>query len=170
MISVTGEVRGVTELQANLIEQQQRTCRSRRGVPRGLIVVGRGSGARTDRRGCQPARRSEQAVHRLHARWRFHGSGGDSVVTVEGDRVSDDGDAVRRWAVDGHGIAYKSWLDVCSDVGAGRLLALLPAWRGETAPLNLVCADRRLLSPAVQALREHLADCCAQLPPPPEAR
>jgi DNA-binding transcriptional LysR family regulator len=103
----------------------------------------------------------------LHARWRFHGAGGDSVVAVEGDRVSDDGDAVRRWAVDGHGIAYKSWLDICADVGAGRLVALLPEWRGEAAPLNLVCADRRLLSPAVQALREHLSACCAQLPPPP---
>lgn len=103
----------------------------------------------------------------LHARWRFHGAGGDSLVAVEGDRVSDDGDAVRRWAVDGHGIAYKSWLDICADVGAGRLIALLPQWRGEAAPLNLVCADRRLLSPAVQALREHLAGCCALLPLPP---
>lgn len=103
----------------------------------------------------------------LHARWRFHGAGGDCVVTVDGDRVSDDGDAVRRWAVAGRGLAYKSWLDVCADVAAGRLQALLPDWRGEAAPLHLICADRRLLSPAVQALREFLAARCAQLPPPP---
>lgn len=103
----------------------------------------------------------------LHARWRFHGSGGDSVVAVDGDRVSDDGDAVRRWAVAGRGIAYKSWLDVADDVTAGRLEVLLPDWRGERAPLNLICADRRLLSPAVQALREFLTERCAALPPPP---
>ncbi|WP_257387001.1 LysR family transcriptional regulator [Tahibacter caeni] len=103
----------------------------------------------------------------LHARWRFHGAHGDSVVTVEGDRVSDDGEAVRRWAVAGHGIAYKSWLDVHADVQAGRLETLLPHWRGESAPLNLICADRRLLSPAVQALREFLAARCAELRPPP---
>jgi DNA-binding transcriptional LysR family regulator len=103
----------------------------------------------------------------LHARWRFHGAHGDSVVTVDGDRISDDGEAVRRWAVAGHGIAYKSWLDACADVQAGRLELLLPHWRGESAPLNLICADRRLLSPAVQALREFLAARCAELPPPP---
>lgn len=105
----------------------------------------------------------------LHARWRFHGAAGDSVVVVDGDRVSDDGDAVRRWAVAGRGIAYKSWLDVCGDVQAGRLEVLLREWRGESAPLNLICADRRLLSPAVHALREFLVTRCAQMPPPPDA-
>lgn len=103
----------------------------------------------------------------LHARWRFHGAGGDCLVTVDGDRISDDGDAVRRWAVAGRGLAYKSWLDICADVAAGRLEVLLPDWRGEAAPLHLICADRRLLSPAVQALREFLAARCAQLPSPP---
>lgn len=103
----------------------------------------------------------------LHARWRFHRSSGDSVVAVDGDRVSDDGDAVRRWAVAGRGIAYKSWLDVSDDVAAGRLEVLLLDWRGERAPLHLICADRRLLSPAVHALREFLTGHCAALPPPP---
>ena len=103
----------------------------------------------------------------LHARWRFHGAHGDSVVTVDGDRISDDGEAVRRWAAAGHGIAYKSWLDIYADVQDGRLEPLLPQWRGESAPLNLICADRRLLSPAVQALREFLVARCAELPPPP---
>ncbi len=103
----------------------------------------------------------------VHARWRFHGASGDSVIGVDGDRVSDDGDAVRLWAVAGHGIAYKSWLDVCADVQAGHLEVLLPEWRGEAAPLNLICADRRLLSPAVRALREFLTERCATLPPPP---
>ena len=103
----------------------------------------------------------------LHARWRFHGAGGDCLVTVDGDRISDDSDAVRRWAVAGRGLAYKSWLDICADVAAGRLEVLLPDWRGEAAPLHLIWADRRLLSPAVQALREFLAARCAQLPSPP---
>lgn len=103
----------------------------------------------------------------VHARWRFHGEGGDCDVVVDGDRISDDGDAVRRWAVAGRGIAYKSWLDVCGDVQAGRLEVLLREWRGELAPLSLLCADRRLLSSAVQALREFLVARFAQLPPPP---
>ncbi|HSX58654.1 MAG TPA: LysR family transcriptional regulator [Tahibacter sp.] len=103
----------------------------------------------------------------VHARWRFHGAAGDTVVAVDGDRTSDDGDAVRRWAIAGRGIAYKSWLDVGGDVAAGRLDVLLPDWRGEAAPLHLVCADRRLLSPAVRALRDLLAARFAALPLPP---
>ena len=92
------------------------------------------------------------------------------AVTVQGDRVSDDGDLVRRWAIEGRGVAYKSWADISADVLAGRLEVLLPEWRGEAAPLNLICADRRLLSPALQKLREYITLRCAQLPPPPEVR
>ena len=47
------------------------------------------------------------------------------------------------------------------------LEVLLREWRGELAPLSLLCADRRLLSSAVQALREFLVARFAQLPPPP---
>jgi DNA-binding transcriptional LysR family regulator len=106
----------------------------------------------------------------VHARWRFSGADGDIAVTVQGDRISDDGDLVRRWAIEGRGVAYKSWADVAADVRAGRLDVLLPDWRGEAAPLNFVCADRRLLSPVLQKLREFIAQHCAQLPPPPALR
>ena len=92
----------------------------------------------------------------VHDRWRFFRDGQEHSVQVHGDRVSDDGDAVRRWAVAGHGMAYKSWLDVQADLNAGRLVAVCQDWQGEPAPLNLLCADRRQLSPAVQQLREFL--------------
>lgn len=103
----------------------------------------------------------------VHARWRFHGVSGDCIVDVDGDRIGDDGDAVRRWAVAGRGIAYKSWIDVCADVQAGRLEVVLHEWRGESAPLHLICADRRLLSPAVRALRDFLVARFSQVPQPP---
>lgn len=97
----------------------------------------------------------------IHDRWCFVRGGREESVRVRGDRVSDDGDAVRRWAVAGHGIAYKSALDVADDLHAGRLTALCQEWRGEAAPLNLVCADRRQINPAVRELREFLAARCA---------
>lgn len=104
----------------------------------------------------------------LHAHWQFHSAEGKTTtIEATGDRVSDDGDAVRRWALAGYGIAYKSWLDVASDVQAGRLLALCTDWQGERAPLNLVAPDRRLLSPAVQQLRQFLNERCAEMPPVP---
>ena len=100
----------------------------------------------------------------VHSLWRFHGADGAvETVMVDGDRVSDDAEAVRRWALDGHGIVSKSRLDVHADLVAGRLVALLPDWRGEPAPLHLICPDRRLLNPAVQRLRVFLAERCAAL-------
>lgn len=98
----------------------------------------------------------------VHDHWRFFRDGEVQRVQVSGPRVADDGDAVRRWAVAGRGIAYKSALDVADDLAAGRLVRLLPDWRGEPAPLHLLCADRRQISPLVQALRAFLAERCRQ--------
>ena len=92
----------------------------------------------------------------VHARWRFWKVGQEDSVKVKGNRVADDGEAVRRWALAGKGIAYKSFLDVASDIERGHLMALCAGWQTESAPLNLVCADRRLLSTSVQALKAFL--------------
>jgi len=97
----------------------------------------------------------------LHDRWTFHRGDEASVVHVHGDRSSDDGELVRRWAVAGHGLAYKSRLDVLADIKAGRLETALDAFRGEGAPLHLVCAHRTMLSPTVNALRDLLRDRAA---------
>lgn len=96
----------------------------------------------------------------VHDRWRFFGADGERSVDVRGDRVSDDGDVVRRWALAGEGIACKSALDIADDLVAGRLVALCPGWRGEPTPLNLLCADRRRLSASVRELRTFLAAHC----------
>jgi len=99
----------------------------------------------------------------LHDQWRFTRDGRETRIAVTGNRLCDDGDAVRRWAVAGHGIAYKSGLDIASDLAAGRLVRLCPDWQGEAAPLSLTCADRRQLSPTVILLREFLRERCATL-------
>jgi DNA-binding transcriptional LysR family regulator len=100
----------------------------------------------------------------LHTHWRFTAPDGKvCVVEVDGDRVSDDGDAVRRWALAGAGVAYKSWLDVADDVAAGRLQLLCREWIGEVTPLHLISPDRRLISPAVQRLRDFLQARCAEV-------
>lgn len=98
-----------------------------------------------------------------HERWSFHlpsAQGGLQTVPVRGDRVSDDGEVVRRWALAGQGIAYKSALDVAEDLRAGRLVTLFPLDWGEPAPLQMVCPDRASLSPAIQRLRECLVARC----------
>lgn len=107
----------------------------------------------------------------VYERWKLTDrDGAVHSVRVSGDRVSDDGDVVRRWAVASAGIAYKSWLDVADDVAAGRLRIICQDWIGEAAPLSLICPDRRLLGPSVQKLRTFLQSCCEKLPPPPAPR
>lgn len=104
---------------------------------------------------------------RVYDKWAFESSGMRRQVTVKGALLCDDADIARRWAVDGYGIAYKSWIDVCSDVSEGRLEVLIPDQPGEVVPLNLVCPHRRQFSPAVRylyaALREKISPMTAML-------
>lgn len=94
---------------------------------------------------------------RAHDRWSFNLDGRRHTVGVRGTMLCDDADVVRRWAIAGEGIAYKSWLDVAADVQAGRLEALLPG-NGEGVPLNLVCPHRKQFSPAIRQLHELLGE------------
>ncbi|CDG85792.1 LysR family transcriptional regulator [Janthinobacterium agaricidamnosum] len=96
----------------------------------------------------------------VHSRWNF-GSGPESIpMVVEGNRVTDDAELVRRWAVAGLGIAYKSRLDVAEDLQAGRLIHVLPDILGEPAPLSMCVVHRSLLTPAVYALIRFLKGRC----------
>jgi DNA-binding transcriptional LysR family regulator len=99
----------------------------------------------------------------VHGRWRFTGPAGETrSVDVSGPRVADDGGLVREWALAGLGLAYKSALDVASDLAAGRLLALLPGWTGEPAPLHWMTVGRHGLTPAVRRLAQALRERCSQ--------
>ena len=94
----------------------------------------------------------------VHDRWRFWDAAGqETQVRVRSHNVANDGDAVRRWAVLGRGIAYKSYFDVAHDLAAGRLVPLCPDWTTEAVPLFLVAPSRRQLTPLVRALRDFMA-------------
>ena len=117
-----------------------------------------------------PTHPSELAAHeclcfmlndRVHNRWTFTRGTETIRQPVSGSFVCDDGDAVRRLAVLGAGIAYKSRLDVADDLRRGTLVALCPRWRPEPAPLFMACTDRRALRPAVRALHAFLVERCA---------
>lgn len=99
-----------------------------------------------------------------HGRWRFTSPQGEAqAVEVGGRRIADDGGLVREWAVAGLGIAYKSSLDVATDLAAGRLVALLPGWLGEPAPLHWMAVGRHRLTPALRRLAEDLRQRCERL-------
>ncbi|MNO57122.1 HTH-type transcriptional regulator DmlR [compost metagenome] len=85
---------------------------------------------------------------RVYDKWQV----GNRTVQVQGPLVSDDADVVRRLAVAGEGIVYKSWLDVSANLAAGELEIILPEHLGEPTPVTLVCPHRKQLTPAVSQL------------------
>jgi len=97
-----------------------------------------------------------QLAGRAYDRWSFEADGRRTVIPVRGNMVCDDADVVRRWAVAGQGIVFKSWLDICADVQAGRLQVLLGG-AGDSLPLNLVCPHRKQFSPAIRQLHAMFA-------------
>jgi DNA-binding transcriptional LysR family regulator len=98
----------------------------------------------------------------VNNRWRFFRGGDEYSIEVQGDRVSDDSDIIRRWTLAGLGVAYRSALDVADELRSGALVRLCPQWRGEAAPLNMICPDRRLLSAAVRELYAGLSEFYAE--------
>jgi DNA-binding transcriptional LysR family regulator len=69
----------------------------------------------------------------------------------------EDMTAVRQAAIDGLGVALLPD-HVCRDeLAAGRLVHVLPGWRGQRGIVHLVFTTRRGLPPAVRALIDHLA-------------
>ncbi|CAM4345058.1 HTH-type transcriptional regulator DmlR [Comamonas aquatilis] len=94
----------------------------------------------------------------IHDRWRFSHNGTSEIsVKVKSANVSNDGDAVRRWALLGKGIAYKSQLDVLNDLNERRLLVLCPDWTTETTPLFMIVPSRRQLTPLLRKLCDYIA-------------
>lgn len=100
----------------------------------------------------------------LQTRWTFFKDGKKITQEVKGNRQSKDGDAIRLWALAGKGIGRKSRLDVASELKSGQLIELkMDGWRSKNYPLNLVCAERRVMSPTIRALREHFSQASSAL-------
>lgn len=93
-------------------------------------------------------------------RWSLSLDGVVQQQKVSGTVMSDDAEVIRRLAVAGEGIAYKSMLDVSDDLRAGRLL---PRYQGDVVPLNLICPHRKQLSAAVRLLYEEVKSHCEGL-------
>jgi DNA-binding transcriptional LysR family regulator len=92
----------------------------------------------------------------LFDRWRLFHAGQAREIVVSGDRASDDGALVRQWALLGHGIVYKSWLDIEEDLAAGRLLDLFPDAECEPLPLYAVYPSRQYQPARLKALLHYL--------------
>lgn len=100
---------------------------------------------------------------RIYDKWSFIKNGELHKVTVKGNLLSDDAEVIRRLAVSGEGITYRSWLDVSDDVLSGRLKIILPEFEGTSLPLNLICPHRKQLSNTVRLLHQLIKQRCEDL-------
>jgi len=89
--------------------------------------------------------------------WRLGIGEMKQILTVRGDRVSNDGALVRKWALEGHGIIMKSELDVGPDLKAGRLIELLAAYAAPPSPMQLLFPPGRNQPRRVRALADELS-------------
>jgi len=90
--------------------------------------------------------------------WWFAGQEGAVSASVRGRFRANNSDAVRRAALNGHGIALLSHLLVADDISGGRLRVLMPAFPPARFPLTVVYPSRRNLPLRVRAVIEYLSE------------
>lgn len=100
---------------------------------------------------------------RLFNNWEYTNNSGNYRTKVSSNRISNDTDIVRRWAVAGKGVAYRSQIDIAADLRNGNLVPLLADFQSPPVELYLLSPSRRQVTPAVIAFREMLREKCAQM-------
>ncbi|MDP5189533.1 LysR substrate-binding domain-containing protein [Rheinheimera baltica] len=99
----------------------------------------------------------------VHDVWLFSQDDNVFKIKMTGNRASNDGDLVRRWALAAKGIAVKSCLDIASDLLNNRLINVMPQFTPTPSELWLVCPSRQSITPALRLLREHFRTKCSNI-------
>ncbi|MBP5856179.1 LysR family transcriptional regulator [Marivibrio halodurans] len=90
--------------------------------------------------------------------WPFVIDGTTRRIAVGGNRIANDGEAVRHWCIAGHGIARKSEWDIADDLRAGRLVPILRAFEAPAIGLQVVYPKGRVAVRRIAMLIDTLAD------------
>jgi len=93
-----------------------------------------------------------------HDVWDFAQEGATFKIKMKGNRVSNDGDLVRRWCVAGKGLAMKSVLDMSNDLLSGNVITLMPEFSPAATELWLIFPSRQSITPAARLLRDMLKE------------
>jgi DNA-binding transcriptional LysR family regulator len=90
--------------------------------------------------------------------WPFRIDGRERRIVVQGHRIANDGELVRAWCRDGHGIARKSRLDVEADLRDGALVELLADFSSGETSLQIVYPATQAQPRRVRLLIERIAE------------
>jgi DNA-binding transcriptional LysR family regulator len=88
--------------------------------------------------------------------WAFQESGRAFVVAVSGDRVATDPALVRRWCLQGRGLALESEWHVADDLARGRLVQVLSDYAPAPGALQVVLPPGRSPSRQVEVFADVL--------------
>lgn len=90
-------------------------------------------------------------------RWDLSGPQGSESIKVSGPLSANNGEIVRQWAIDGHGIILRSTWDVGRDIREGRLVHFLPEY-SQKADIWAVYPSRLAVSAKVRMCVEFLCE------------
>ncbi|MFC3853739.1 LysR family transcriptional regulator [Salinispirillum marinum] len=91
------------------------------------------------------------------------------AIKVSGGLASNDGDVIKRMALDGHGLLFRSWWHVHEDLARGDLVEVLPEWQGLRADFYAVYPQSRYLPVRVKAFMDYLTESMQGRIPPQES-
>ncbi|MEE1673669.1 LysR family transcriptional regulator [Agarivorans aestuarii] len=94
----------------------------------------------------------------VHDVWRFSHQQQEYKIKMPSNRAANDGDLVRRWCVDGHGLAVKSSLDMAADLLSGKLVSVMNSYQPTATELWLICPSRQSITSAMRLLRDNLRE------------
>mgnify|MGYP000494639061 CR=1 FL=1 len=106
---------------------------------------------------CIPIRERDQDF----GRWELDGPDGHVAIKVSGPLSANNGEIVRQWAIDGHGIILRSTWDICREIDSGLLLPVLPAYF-QQADVWAVYPSRLSVSAKVKVCVEFLQEWFTQ--------
>lgn len=99
----------------------------------------------------------------LFSQWLFSDGGKPLPIKVQGKRVSNDTEIVKRWALAAKGVMHRALLDISTELQQGLLQPILTEFESPRVELHLICPNRNQVSPAVIELRERLRAKTAEI-------
>jgi len=98
------------------------------------------------------------AFYKFGDEWRFEGPDGDVIpVRVRGNVVCSNAELLRQLAIDGRGVYLAPSFLLQDEISSGKLVRLLPDYRGVELPIEASYPHRHHLSSKVRAFIELLA-------------
>ncbi len=91
-------------------------------------------------------------------RWSFHRNDKKTHLTISPSRLSNDGEMVKTWVLQGHGIAFKSLVDIAAEIKSGQLVIVLENYLQDfvsdvtdRSDLHLIYPDRHYIPARTRA-------------------